>query len=199
MASPPQLTRARGGPGPPPAANEGGGNWGQRGRARVCGGACAFLPCCVWVMVARAKRIMPKGYRSWSEWVMRPEPKRRGFERDGGMPRGLEAVARKHGGPVRAAELDTCNAKTAAMYQCHSRTCTTALQLSTKLCALCRARTFVFEHWASGPKIPGQTRCICLYSPSQPHGGDRAGSAHTVKAPAFPIPLRGAVLVYSLR
>ena len=38
-----------------------------------------------------------------------------------------------------------------------------------------------------------------LYSPSQLHWGDQAGSAHTVKAPAFPIPSGGEGLVYSLR
>ena len=38
-----------------------------------------------------------------------------------------------------------------------------------------------------------------LYSPSQPHRGDQAGSAHTVKAPAFPIPSGWKGLVYSLR
>ena len=41
-------------------------------------------------------------------------------------------------------------------------------------------------------------KCI-LYSPSQPHRGDQAGPAHTVKAPAFPIPSGGEILVYSLR
>ena len=30
-----------------------------------------------------------------------------------------------------------------------------------------------------------------LYSPSQPHRNDQAGSAHTVKTPAFPIPSGG--------
>ena len=36
-----------------------------------------------------------------------------------------------------------------------------------------------------------------LYSPSQPHRGDQAGSAHTVKAQAFPIPSGGgAHLIY---
>ena len=42
----------------------------------------------------------------------------------------------------------------------------------------------------------------CLYSPSQPHRGDQPGSAHTVKAPAFPIlsaGIQGEDLVYSLR
>ena len=42
-----------------------------------------------------------------------------------------------------------------------------------------------------------------LYSPSQPHRSDslsdQAGSAHTVKAQAFPIPSGGEGLVYSLR
>ena len=38
-----------------------------------------------------------------------------------------------------------------------------------------------------------------LYSPSQPHRGDQADLAHTVKAPAFPIPSGGEGLVYSLR
>ena len=38
-----------------------------------------------------------------------------------------------------------------------------------------------------------------LYSPSQPHRGNQAGSAHTVKVPAFPIPSGGEGLVYSLR
>ena len=32
-----------------------------------------------------------------------------------------------------------------------------------------------------------------LYSPSQAHRGDQPGSAHTVKAPAFPIPSGGRV------
>ena len=40
---------------------------------------------------------------------------------------------------------------------------------------------------------------VYLYSPSQPRRGDQAGSAHTVKAPAFPIPSGGEGLVYSLR
>ena len=41
-----------------------------------------------------------------------------------------------------------------------------------------------------------------LYPPSQPNRGDQAGSAHTVKAPAFPIPSGrpgGEGLVYCLR
>ena len=38
-----------------------------------------------------------------------------------------------------------------------------------------------------------------LFSPSQRHRGDQAGSAHTVKAPAFPIPSEAEGLVYSLR
>ena len=49
---------------------------------------------------------------------------------------------------------------------------------------LCRA--------AVGGKLAGllttNWRHIHLYSPSKPHRGDQAGSAHTVKAPAFPIP-----------
>ena len=55
-------------------------------------------------------------------------------------------------------------------------------------------------------KIEGEVVkvCVCvsdhyLYSPSQPRRGDQAGSAHTVKAPAFPIPSGGEGLVYSLR
>ena len=35
--------------------------------------------------------------------------------------------------------------------------------------------------------------------PSHPHRGDKAGSAHSVKAPAFPIQSGGSGLVYSLR
>ena len=42
-------------------------------------------------------------------------------------------------------------------------------------------------------------RSKILYSPIQPHRGDQAGSAHTVKAPAFSIPSGGECLVYSLR
>ena len=150
-------------------------------------GTRAFLPCCVWVMVARAKRTMPKGCRSWSEWVMRPEPKRRGFERDG-RRRGLEAVARKHGGPLRA----TCNAKTVAMYQCHAGTCTTALQLSTKLCTVQDTYLSVQTLGKRAENRGSDEVHMPLFTQPAPQGRPSRFSSHR-KGAGLPHPIKGGV------
>ena len=49
----------------------------------------------------------------------------------------------------------------------------------------------------ASPRRSGRSppRYIILYSPSQPNRGDQAGSAHTVKAPAFHIPSRGESII----
>ena len=64
---------------------------------------------------------------------------------------------------------------------------------AAELCLLCpymHLYAFICTKYARYVEI--------LYPPSQPHRGDQAGLAHTVKAAAFPIPSGGEGLVYSL-
>ena len=62
------------------------------------------------------------------------------------------------------------------------------------------AKSIQFTKSRSGAKsLQGSNSLFTQPAPQGQLRGDLAGSAHTVKAPAFPIPSGGEGLVYSLR